>query len=158
VAELDLGGTVFDSKAIWDQLVVGVDNRVSSGVKPLSLSRAELTHFCLQVELFSFSPDAPSATSALSLTSSWGNAFFASCLTVQRIRQPDGSLKERLHVGDGMRSVFSLERNGKGELQDVARDLKPHWVLTMEELETEGGAVIFSDVSGLCQKWMRRWN
>ena len=29
VAELDLGGPVYDSKAIWDQLVVAVDNRVS---------------------------------------------------------------------------------------------------------------------------------
>ena len=27
--QMDLGGTVFDSKAIWDQLAVGVDNRVS---------------------------------------------------------------------------------------------------------------------------------
>ena len=49
-----------------------------------------------------------------------------------------------------MRSVFTFERDGKGELQDVGRDLKPHWVLTMEELESEGGAVIFSDVSGDC--------
>ncbi len=30
VAEMDVGGPVRDSKAIWDQLVVAVDNRVRS--------------------------------------------------------------------------------------------------------------------------------
>jgi hypothetical protein len=56
-----------------------------------------------------------------------------------------------------MRSVFALERNSKGELQDVGRDIKPHWVLTMEELESEGGGVIFADVSSLSSVyWLSR--
>lgn len=77
------------------------------------------------------------------MTASWGNAFFASCLTVQTLE--DGS-KQRLHVGDGMRSVFALEQDSKGQFVDVARDMRPHWILTMEELKADGGAVAFSDV------------
>jgi len=46
-----------------------------------------------------------------------------------------------------MRSVFALEQDSKGHLVDVARDMRPHWVLTMEELDADGGAVAFSDVS-----------
>jgi hypothetical protein len=46
-----------------------------------------------------------------------------------------------------MRSVCVLERGSKGELVDVGRDMRPHWVLTMEELDADGGAVAFSDVS-----------
>ena len=65
-------------------------------------------------------------------------------MTVQTLK--DGS-KQRLHVGDGMRSVFALEQDSKGQLVDVARDMRPHWVLTMEELDADGGAVAFSDVS-----------
>ena len=59
----------------------------------------------------------------------------------------DNGNKQRLHVGDGMRSVCALERGSKGELVDVARDMRPHWVLTMEELDADGGAVALSDVS-----------
>ena len=46
-----------------------------------------------------------------------------------------------------MRSVFALEQDGRGQLVDVGRDMRPHWVLTMEELSADGGAVAFSDVS-----------
>ena len=80
----------------------------------------------------------------IQVVSTWGNAFFASCLTVQTL---DNGSKQRLHVGDGMRSVCALERGSKGELVDVARDMRPHWILTMEELDADGGAVAFSDVS-----------
>lgn len=91
------------------------------------------------------------ADESLQRISSWGSAFQAECLSVQTYKDDiDGKDKQRLHVGDGMRSVFALELETEDEskiLTDVGRDMKPHWVLTMAELEAEGGAVILSDVS-----------
>jgi hypothetical protein len=65
---------------------------------------------------------------------------------VQTLVDNEGETVERLHVGDGMRSIFVLKQDAKGHLVDVARDMRPHWVITMEELDADGGAVAFSDV------------
>lgn len=86
----------------------------------------------------------------MAVTATWGNAFYISALSVQRRLGVDGTYKERLHVGDGMRSVSVLELDASGELIDTARDFRPHWVLTMDELDAEGGGLAFSDVSVSC--------
>lgn len=48
-----------------------------------------------------------------------------------------------------MRSVFALELVGDKDLTDVGRDMKPHWVVSMEELHADNGAVVLADVSCL---------
>ena len=53
--------------------------------------------------------------------------------------------KERLHVGDSVKSVYVLDLLD-GKLCDVARDYMQNWVVAMEELEANGGSVIISDV------------
>ncbi len=133
----EVGGPVYDSKAIWDCLVIAVDNRV--GLLVVARRILGSNTFLIQAELYAFDPEEDS----INLLSSWGNAFSVSCLSVQDL--PDG--KQRLHVGDGMRSVFAFERGSNGDLLDVGRDIKPHWVLTMEEIDSEGGGVVFADVS-----------
>lgn len=114
-------GPVLDCKAIWNHLAICVDH---------------------QVDLLKFEDDK-----SLSSVSSWGSCFIASCLSVQRLQDPSGEWKERLHVGDGMRSVFALDLIDGTQLMDVGRDMKPHWVVSMEELEADGGAVAIADVS-----------
>lgn len=56
------------------------------------------------------------------------------------------SARERLHVGDSVKSVYVLELAGS-KLCDVARDYMQNWVVAMEELNANGGSVVISDVN-----------
>lgn len=119
-ASVPMQGTVYDIKSIWGQLAVAVDNRVDL------LSHEELGNPVR--------------------TTTWGNAFIASCLSVRTWDNGD-ERHQSLHVGDGMRSLFSLELDSEKQLVDVNRDMRPHWIMTMEEVNQETGLVAFSDVS-----------
>jgi hypothetical protein len=108
----------------------------------------------LQVDLLDLDIGKP-VVDALQKTASWGCASKAAFLTVQRTsRAADAmedddtpaSTRERLHVGDSVKSVYVLELAGS-KLVDVARDYMQNWVVAMEELNANGGSVVISDVS-----------
>lgn len=108
----------------------------------------------MQVDLLEFDTAQP-VDNALQKIASWGCASKAAFLSVQRIPRPADTmddddapsvLRERLHVGDSVKSVYVLELAGS-KLVDVARDYMQNWVVAMEELNANDGSVVISDVS-----------
>jgi hypothetical protein len=108
------------------------------------------------VDLLEFDLTAKDKSTSLSKLSSWECASKAAFLSVQSLplEEPEQSdrseypnCRQRLHVGDSVKSVYVLERDSKGQLCDVARDYMQHWVVAMEEMDADGGSVVISDVS-----------
>lgn len=109
------------------------------------------------MDLLEYDSTVKDKHTAFSKLSSWECASKAAFLSVQSLplegaeesdRSEYPNCRQRLHVGDSVKSVYVLERDSKGQLCDVARDYMQHWVVAMEELEADGGSVIISDVSG----------
>ncbi|KAJ9123878.1 hypothetical protein QFC22_000666 [Naganishia vaughanmartiniae] len=135
VAQWQAAGCVQDVKAVWDKVAIALD---------------------YGVDLLDFNSTAKDKNAALSKLSSWECASKAAFLSVQSLplEEADSSdpseypnCRQRLHVGDSVKSVYVLERDSKGQLCDVARDYMQHWVVAMEELEADGGSVVISDLS-----------
>lgn len=83
---------------------------------------------------------------------------------MQRIPRPTDAMddddapavaRERLHVGDSVKSVYVLELSGT-KLVDVARDYMQNWVVAMEELNANDGSVVIADVSNESMRHSRR--
>lgn len=156
IARWQAPGCVQDVKAVWDKVAVAVDYGVSTfTVHAYQCSSYRLALiFNLQVDLLDFDTGRP-VNDALQKIASWGCASKAAFLSVQKISRPADAMddddppvstRERLHVGDSVKSVYVLELTGT-KLVDVARDYMQNWVVAMEELNANGGSVVISDVS-----------
>ncbi|KAJ9097586.1 hypothetical protein QFC21_004620 [Naganishia friedmannii] len=135
VAQWQAAGCVQDVKAVWDKVAIALD---------------------YGVDLLEYDSTAKDKNAALSKLSSWECASKAAFLSVQSLPLEEAeasdqseypNCRQRLHVGDSVKSVYVLERDSKGQLCDVARDYMQHWVVAMEELEADGGSVVISDLS-----------